>query len=140
MNEQKSVPKELLDIFAVRCSLNVDTSAKLLGELTECAVGGRAKTFYSASGVPVGYIVWSLVNKESFVLLSKTKQMPAYPYEWCEGRLMVVHDVMVLPQWSSVVNVAIRDFLMKKRFVAFLRRGKLHIWSKVMGRPKRKIL
>ena len=140
MGDQKSAPKELLDIVAVRCSINVDTPAKLLSELTECAVDGRAKAFYSATGVPVGYLVWAMVNKESFILLSKTRQMPAYSYEWCEGRLMVVHDVMVLPQWSTVVNAAIRDFLKQKRFVAFFLRGRLHVWSKLKGRFKRTIL
>lgn len=140
MNEHKSAPKELLDIIAVRYSVNVSTPPKLLVELADCSVGCRAKIFYSNNGSPVGYIVWASLNKESFILLSKTKKMPAYTYEWCEGRLIVVHDVVVLPQWNSVVNTAIRDFLTQKRFVAFLRRGRLHVWSKPNGRFKRTIL
>lgn len=140
MSDKTSAPKELLDIVAVRCAANIDTPAKLLSQLTECAVDGRAKAFYSATGVPVGYLVWAMVNRESFILLSKTRQMPAYTYEWCEGRLMIVHDVMVLPQWSAVVNPTIRYFLKQKRFVAFLRRGRLHVWSKLKGRFNRTIL
>jgi len=140
MTERQSAPQELLDIIAVRCSLNIDTPAKLLGELADCALDARAKTFYSSIGFPAGYMVWALVNKESLILISKTRKMPVYPYEWCEGRFLVVHDLMVLPQWTAVINRQIRDFLMTKRCVTFLRRGRLHVWSKLKGRFKRTIL
>lgn len=140
MSKQTNSIDLLLDAIDARVASGLSTPPQLLGCLKRSAMNQQIKIFRSPAKAPIGYVAWANVNKYSFLMMSKTKQMPPYLYEWSEGRLLVIYDIAFAPQWSYIARKALIKFLKKKRFVSFLRRGRLHLWSKSVGKLTRTIL
>lgn len=127
-------------VVDIRSASVLETSSHLLSALKNSAENGKIKVFSSGSHSFFAYLAWAEVNKESLVLMGKTKQMPPFLYEWNEGRLMVIYDVVFLPKWGVLAKREILQFLRQVRVVAFLKRGNLHIWSRRRRGYSRKIL
>lgn len=135
MNHDAEALSLLSDVLDARIASGLNTPPQLLGHLKSSAMDGRIKIFRSTTKVPIGYVAWANVNKYSFLMTTKTRQMPPYLYEWSEGRLMIVYDVVFAPQWNLIAKKALLKFLKKKRFVSFFRRGRLHLWVRSGGKP-----
>jgi hemolysin-activating ACP:hemolysin acyltransferase len=127
-------PEEFGKVLDIRCMTNLNTSAGLLSALQHSAAQGNIELFYSTAKRPIAYIAWAKVTKESLLLMFKTKQMPAYPYEWNEGHFMIVYDIVFSPQWGDKARMDTLDYLFKKRFFAYFRRNKLHVFYRKHNR------
>lgn len=139
MHDDKNFPPVFSRVIDIRISSALNTPAHLLAALKNSAMSGQIEVFNSTANNPIAYVAWANVNKESFLMMSKTKQMPPFFYEWNEGKLMVIYDVVFLPKWGTLAKAELLNFLLQKRFVAFLKRGRLHLWTKG-SRPKRRLL
>jgi hemolysin-activating ACP:hemolysin acyltransferase len=130
-------PVDFSKIVDIRCLSGLDTTANLLGTLKHSAKEGRVEVFYSTAKNPIAYVAWAEVNKESMSLMTKRKKMPAYPYEWNEGKFIVVYDIVFIPNWGDLARAKTLSFLFQHRFFAYLRRDRLHVFSRVNSRHKR---
>lgn len=137
MKQDENALSLLSDVIDARITAGLNTHPQLLGYLKHSAMEGRIKIFRSPAKTPIGYVAWANVNKYSFLMTTKTRQMSPYLYEWSEGRLMIVYDIVFAPQWNLIARKALLRFLRKKRFVSFLRRGRLHLWVRSGGKPAR---
>jgi hypothetical protein len=127
----------LANVIEVRESAGASTSPQLLGALKNAASDGRIYICKSPVGTPVGYMAWANVTKETLIGVNATKAMPSYHYEWAEGKLMLIFDVMFLPQWSKISKNHLVYFLRSKKFFAFIKRGYLCAWKRVKNSHKR---
>jgi|GEM_PF-563114 len=139
MLETKGAFSSLSEIIEVRCMCGLDTPAPLLAALRASALENRVTVFYSAVKTPIAYIAWANLDKDSFSMVSKTRRMPLYPYEWNEGKLMLIYDVAWAPQWMLIAKKSLLKFLLKKRFISFIKHNRLHVWSRKQGIHSRKL-
>lgn len=139
MKQEASIPEVFSKVIHVRSQSGLDTSPALLLSLKNAAVHNQIEVFYSPFKTPVGYVAWASVNKEAMLMMSKTKLMPPFSYEWSEGRFMVIFDLAILPRWGRVSRGALISFLSKRRFVSYLKRGRLHVWRKKESHMKRHV-
>jgi hemolysin-activating ACP:hemolysin acyltransferase len=128
------------DIIDVRCRSGLVTPPQLLSLLKNSAHDGRVAVLRSPTKAPIGYFAWASVTKEGLRHVIRSKQMPPFSYEWNEGRLMVVYDVVIAPGWQLIGRKALLKKLKKQRFVAFLKRQNLHVWQKHKGKHQRAML
>jgi len=139
-----SKDNRILSIFksvtAIRAQSGLITESQLLTALTNSAWNENIKVFNSPFGTPIAYVAWASVNKESFQWMSKTRQMPPFPYEWNEGKLVIIYDIVFSPLWGKAARKELLRFLSEKRFIAYLKRGRLHVWTRGRQRPRRQIL
>jgi len=125
--------QNIQDVFSLRCRTGLSTPPELLEVLRQSAADNRIKIVRSPINVPIGYVAWASVTKETLVMISKTKRMPPYDYEWREGRLMVIYDAVITPGWDLIAGRQIKSWTKKLRLVTFIRRSRLHMWSSFKG-------
>jgi hypothetical protein len=139
VSEKTPFPESLSNVIDMRIVNRLDTSPFSLGAIKCSVLDGKIEVFKTLVKNHIGYVAWTTVTKETFVLMTKTKSMPAYAYEWNEGKLMVIHDVLFLQHWNKMAKAMLMDFLRKQRFIAFIRRGKVHVWSKNNNKFKKTV-
>lgn len=135
MKEKKNT---LIDALRIRCMRNMETSRDDLSALLVASEYGNIKVFYDEGNQLLGYIAWASMNKESLNLLKQSPYLPRYPYEFNEGKLMVIFDVVLNPIYSKKAKSVLVQYLKEQRFVAILKRNKLHAWIRAKGKHVRK--
>ena len=134
MKENKN---NLTEALKMRCMRNLETSRDDLSALLTANEYGNIKVFYDEGNQLLGYIAWASMNKESLNLLKQSPYLPRYSYEFNEGKLMVIFDVVLHPISSKKAQNALVQYLKEKRFVAILKRKKLHTWTRKKGKHLR---
>jgi hemolysin-activating ACP:hemolysin acyltransferase len=126
----------LNDVTSIRVSRALDTAHMHLAMLTQSLNNNQIKIFKTVGNEPIGYIAWLRLNKESMSLVLKTNSFPPYPYEWSEGKLMLIYDAVFTPGWERSAREKLLEFILMQRFVAFFKRGKVRILNHT-GKRKR---
>jgi hypothetical protein len=121
------------ELLTLRCMANIETTAKQLGGLLLVASLNNVKIFRSREGHLIGYIAWASVTKETLRVMRHIPYLPRYPYEMHEGRFMVVFDFVVNPIFAKEARTLMVQHLKTMRFVAILRRNRLHAWMRIKG-------
>jgi len=110
-------------ICQLRASSEQIISPPLFSIYRDCAESGCVYFILSPYGHPIGYIVWANASKESVVRYKNKDQLPSCSYEFNEGYFCLLIDILVLPQWRYYARAHINNFLKKKKFIVFNRRG-----------------
>ncbi len=79
-------------------------------------------------GLEVGYIAWANINKETALKLLQSGAFPHYPYEWSEGNICLIDDIMFIPNKSKNAQKSLSLFLSKKRVIIFYRKHKTTLY------------
>lgn len=125
---------KLCAILAVRSQLQLDTPHATLQQLRNCAQFGTFEVLYDALGRARGYMAWADINKESWRALCERGQLPGYPFEWNEGRLLLLLDVVLAPGQRHALRVSLEGAFGARRAILFLRRGRVHMYARNKGR------
>ena len=130
--------ENLPEDFAVLCDLRSTRPGPLTSEtlrLLKMSVAQKKYAIYrDISGLPRGYVAWADVNIESLLRIGRTGNFPRYIYEWDEGDIRLVLDVLMharpgAPSLASIMSELATDAAM----VAFVRRARLRIYQKENG-------
>jgi len=106
--------------FAAGCSVAPDTYAML----RHSAYARTLRIFLDELNRPVGYVSWASVNRASLDRLLRIGQPPKYPYEWSEGGICLILDVLILRRARYDAVRQLRKFTRTKRVIVALRKGK----------------
>ncbi|TDF39689.1 hypothetical protein EYS14_09290 [Alteromonadaceae bacterium M269] len=82
------------------------------------------KFLYSPVGKVCGYIIWANLNRESVFRFERQSIGPTYPYEWIEGDILLVLDIVVEPQFRLDVLPELRRFIRCNKHKLFKRGNK----------------
>ncbi len=130
-----------LNLCNVRVVANKVTSPQLFQWIKSSAYAGSYKIITNAFGQNVGYIIWANICKESLIKLKNTGAYPQHRYEWSEGDITLLLDVVINEQQSKLSIQQLRHFLKSKKIIAYEKNkiGKLYIKQGKVFQCKAKI-
>jgi len=111
------------EVCALRSKRMLNTSPLELMLLSASVEGNRVRIFKTAGGEPIGYMAWMSLTPESIRYVRDRRALPPYSYEWAEGRLMMVFDVVIAPGWSKVVLDQMASYLSCEKLVSYYKRS-----------------
>lgn len=116
----------LLQLLRLRAKNSLDTSPALLNQLENSVAFGQYKLINDRHERCIGYVVWGEFSRESVVCFRKWGVVPHRPEEWCEGKFLVVLDLVVRRSSYISPNMIIK-LLPTRKYVSFVRRGELYV-------------
>lgn len=117
--------KLMSEIFALRVRRGLNTSPQQLSLLVACIDKEQVEVFRTAGGDPIGYVAWMSLTPESIRYVRDFRVLPPYPYEWSEGRLMMIFDVVFAHGWNKVVLDQMAKKLSSYRLVSYFKNNRL---------------
>jgi len=95
-------------LMQLRASSGLLTDPAVFMLLNNSVAQSCYKIFFDPSGKPAGYMLWADVNEESAARLIRTGQYPVYQYEWDEGDIVMLLDVLVQPLFKYNILADLR--------------------------------
>ncbi len=126
--------RAMAELCSLRSRRMLNTSPQELSMLVTSVEGDRVNVFKTAGGEPIGYMAWMSLTPESVRYVKDYRALPPYSYEWSEGRLMMIFDVVVAPGWSKVVFDQMAQMLSGQKVVSYFKRGRLKFLDKKLLR------
>lgn len=122
--------KLMSEICSLRAKRLLGASPHGLSMLVGSVDSGQVKVFRTAGGEPIGYLAWMSLTPESMRYVMDFRVYPPYSYEWSEGRLMMIFDVVISPGWNRVAIDQIAKFLSRSKFVSYFKYDRLNFVDK----------
>lgn len=131
----KNLPKD----FSLLCDLRSSKPAQFTSEtlrLLKFSVLQKKYEIYSdINGSPRGYITWADVNVETILRMKRSGRFPRYIYEWNEGDIRLILDVLMHTRPGDLkLPSLIYNLVDSCSRVAFAKRGNLKMLIKRNGR------
>ena len=81
------------------------------------------------SNHPIGYIIWASICKDSFLKISHFGGYPKYSFEWQEGNITLILEIVINDSDKSSAFKQLRQFIKSKKILTFINknRGKLYL-------------
>jgi hemolysin-activating ACP:hemolysin acyltransferase len=121
-NTSVSADKLLCALMEVRLHALLVTTPEQFLLLKNSAQAGTAKLFSDHMGRPAGYVAWAEVNSETARIYLLHGLPPSYPYEWREGHLCVLLDLVIVPGMGKAARAQLRSWLRTRRALLFTRK------------------
>jgi len=121
--------------FSTLCDLRSAVPAHLTSETLRFLKNSVMKEKYNVvrdiNDRPIGYIAWASVNIETLQRLNRTGIFPQYFYEWDEGDITLILDILLILQQKEItMKTLISDFVRQKNKIAYVKRDRLFFFSK----------
>lgn len=129
-NPTGSMEALLVELLAVRFDAGLVTSPENFLMLRNSAQARTAAVFQDHMQRPIGYLIWADVNKESAARLMRNGTAPLYFYEWNEGDICLLLDVVILPHGSAAAVGQLLSLLKARRAVLRCRRHRSKLYFK----------
>ena len=68
----------------------------------------------------IAYVTWAKVNRESYVAIKQRSSLPKYDYEWDEGTITLVLDILVKKGWESFLQKFLLVEARKQKLMCYL--------------------
>lgn len=117
--------KLFMDVMQVRFIHAVDTPTILQQRLLQSCIDGRIRVIKSEQGNLLGYLAWANVTRETMNMLIAIQQLPLYPYEWNDGKLMLIYDIFINRYWQAEAHREIRQYITRRRFYSYFNNGRI---------------
>ncbi len=134
MDVKNSIPPIFGDVMNLRAMSGLDTKALELVALINSATYELVEVFRSDIAGPIGYLAWADISKYTLAHMEKCKSRPRYTYEWDEGNICLVVDVLFLKPWGGAAKKQMLQLLRKKKAIVIFRRGKLRLYIRKLNR------
>lgn len=122
--------QQLVSAISLRIEAGLGVNRQELIGLRYSAENTSINILTNDSGIELGYIAWASVNKETALQLLEYGTFPRYPYEWSEGRICLVVDVLFVPGKIIAAKKSLIEFLVKKRSIIFHRKNRTSLYIK----------
>jgi hemolysin-activating ACP:hemolysin acyltransferase len=127
-------PSALATLLEIRLAARLNTSAETLGLLLRSSLHGGYKILWSDMHVPIGYIIWANIDRYTLAQCEIQKKIPNYDYEWSDGNICLVTDIVLVQQFKRLAKNELLIFLRKKRLITFFRKGNFSCYVRKLGR------
>lgn len=123
-NNDREIADLLFNITKVRINNQLDTTAVLQSRLANAAAKKNIQIFRNESGELIGYAAWATVSRETLNFVLKTRQLPILPYEWHDGKIKLIFDVVFSRDWALLSRYHFFSYLRKHRFFAYYKNNR----------------
>jgi len=113
--------KQFCDLLDTHIQFHAGASASTLTHIRCAAIANTYHMFEDAFGHRLGYIAWANLNKEAYAGVRTSGTPPKYPYEWNEGRLVLITDVLYRGQSLFSLRRLMPVIFRHRRVVMFCR-------------------
>ena len=132
--------KPLSHDFATMCDFraqcHLTTTPDTLKNIKMSDMAETRTIFWSPLKTPMGYLIWADVNRETILRLYRSGRLPQFDFEWREGKITLILDVVLDPRWKKYCLQSLRGFIASKRIVTYVRKGKLKLLLRDKGRHR----
>ena len=136
MNVSEKRARDFVTACKLRLNSGLEMSKEHIGILSLANNSGGIKVFRGIYNEPIGYVVYASLLRESVERIHTYGMFPMYPYEWSEGRITYIVDVVLSAKWRDDAMRAMMEWFFKKRVVAFSRRNEFRMYTRC-GRLRR---
>lgn len=124
-----SDPETFYRLVSLRTRRDAGFSAKHLQWIDQSVGHGLYHVFDGLPDQPIGYVIWAYVNEETVERLYRYGKLPTYGYEWSEGVITLVLDVVYVSPGDRLSRETLRSaFPRDIDRLAFFRRGRTHLY------------
>ena len=120
----KNVPNEFAVALDLVSRSGIDLTAAMLTNLRIAAEARTLTILWNAKKEPVGYVSWAGANKESVKMASQFNILPSKLWEFREGGIAFVMNVLFTPAFKEEAKAEFRKFIRARRAVFFVKRDK----------------
>ncbi|NIF20355.1 hypothetical protein [Candidatus Pantoea multigeneris] len=98
------------------------------------ASADKVSFLQTPQGATVGYVLWASVNRDTWRQLKNTGRLPVYRHEWSEGKLSLILDVVVIPEWRGSLNLQLLRLRRDHAAIYGLHRDRLFRYHRPKGK------
>lgn len=100
----------------------------MLMNIRLAATANTLTILWSSKKEPIGFVAWAGVNKDSIYITRKFKQMPTRLWEYKEGHIAHILDVLFLPPFNQEAKYEFKKFVMSRRAIFFSKHEKNRLY------------
>lgn len=134
MYVHKELPTNFGEAMNLRALKRLDTPVPDLERLILAAQSGILDILWAEMGRPIGYIACANISKETLRLILRGGHAPKYPYEWNEGGILLIYEVVLLAEWNLFARRQLIEKIRRSRAVVFARRGRMRVYVRRRNR------
>ena len=117
--------EDVLTIFRLQSQIVRQISTDLIRLTINSVTKNKYEILLDINERPIGYVLWADINIESLQQLRKTRIFPAYSYEWDEGDITLILDILLLLNRNKTIFQVVRSFARDRKKVAYVKNSKL---------------
>lgn len=122
------------ELLSIRSSGGYATSSEAAETLLRSAKRGQTAVLKDDFERPAGYIAWARINKESYVNFINSGKFPKYHYEWAEGHIILLADVVAYQGAAKFLRRLLLECFGGHRVVVFVRASVVSVYARRRGR------
>jgi hemolysin-activating ACP:hemolysin acyltransferase len=123
----------LVEVLEFRAANRLDLPHRQLLALRNSALAGTLRIFRDALSRPIGYVAWAGICRENAHRLLRRLEFAAYPYEWTEGNIRYVVDIVLLQKERRSALRQLRAAFSKSRALLVERRDRVRLYTRHRG-------
>jgi hemolysin-activating ACP:hemolysin acyltransferase len=120
---ETTIDNNFLSLMKIRLKANVEINKKILGYTMNSTIYSGHHSFVDQFGHHNGYIIWANITRESVDKLLRTGAIPKFSYEWGEGRIKLLLDVVFVGGLTRHNHMQFRQFIKAQRAIVFIKKG-----------------
>lgn len=124
-----TVLKPICEIFSLRMGRGLSLSGESTLHLSNSYYKDKYRIFRNVKGNSIGYIIWAEVSEESYFRVFNYGYFPKYQYEWDEGNICLILDVVFAQNHACEAKRRFLSFVKSFDFVAFKRRSSPRLYT-----------
>ena len=140
-NGKQMMNKKIPDDFSLICDLRsqtqLTTSAQQLRWIKSSSIANMVYIVKNSLGKPTGYIIWACISKETLARINRTGIFPQNYYEWNEGYITLILDILLLDGLNPYNRRQLLWFLKGRKIIAYCRNKKLSLLFRKHGIHRR---
>lgn len=120
----RNAPSEFSIALDLVSRSGIDLSAATLANLRMSAEARTLTILWNGKKEPVGYVSWAGANKESVKMASKFNISPSKFWEFREGNIVFIMNVLFSSRFKDEAKAEFRKFVRARRAVFFVKKEK----------------
>ncbi|RYY74165.1 MAG: hypothetical protein EOO52_14980 [Gammaproteobacteria bacterium] len=108
----------------LRAERGLSSSPEDLRCLSNSIQYGHYSFLENCDGEIIAYVTWAKVNKEAYLAAKQKLSVPKYEYEWDEGPITLILDVLVKKGWENFLPKFLLAEARKQKFLCYLDKDK----------------
>jgi len=130
--------QEFAENFAQLCNVRSTTNEATTPQTFTCLkIASKANTykvFHDQFEQPIGYIIWANINKESLARIERSGVYPQYPFEWSEGNITLLIDIVINNVNKKNAKQQLKQFIKAQRILAYTKKNVGKMYFKKQGK------
>jgi hypothetical protein len=124
ITEYQGGKSRLVYALELRAALGLGTTPEEYWILRNSEMAHTLEIMFDEVDRAIGYMAWARVSRATIERLQRNAQLPKYFYEWEEGGICLILDVLLLPRYKYDAIRQLRLFIRRRRAIVPARKGR----------------